>query len=149
MPYPLIRETTDMTQTDIHLEIYKTFYHSIEVLELRRTRVNRWNLAFLAAGFTVIYFIDIPWSLLHITLFALLFCVICLIWTGHIRYFSTIAKAKYETLKRMEEALTAETIFHPTINEWQKLPNDKIKQQGYSFVERMIPLGLGVSILIA
>ena len=49
----------------------------------------------------------------------------------------------------MEEALTAETIFHPTINEWQKLPNDKIKQQGYSFVERMIPLGLGVSILIA
>ena len=49
----------------------------------------------------------------------------------------------------MEEALTPDAIFHPTINEWQKLPNDKIKQQGYSFVERMIPLTLGVIIFMA
>ena len=138
-----------MTQTEIHLEIYKTFYHSIEVLELRRTRVNRWNIAFLAAGFTVTYFINIPWSLLHITLFALLLCGICSILTGHIRYFATIARAKYDTLKSMEQALTSDTTFHPTINEWQKLPNDKIKQQGYSFVERIIPLGLGMIIFLA
>ena len=138
-----------MTKTDIHLEIYKTFYHSIEVLELRRTRVNRWNLAFLAAASTVTFFSNIPWSLLHITLFALFLCAICSIWTRHIRYFSTIAWAKYDAIKRMEEALTANDIFHPTRNEWQKLPNDKIKQQGYSSVERMIPLGLSIIILLA
>ena len=138
-----------MTQNEIHLEIYKTFYHSIEVLELRRARVNRWNLAFLAAGFTVTFFIDIPWTLLHVTLFALLLCAICFIWTSHIRYFSTIARSKYDTLKSMEKALTADKTFHPTINEWQKLPNNKIKQQGCSFVERMIPLGLGIIISLA
>ena len=48
-----------------------------------------------------------------------------------------------------KEELTANDILHPTRNEWLKLPNNKIKQQGYSFVERMIPLGLSIIILLA
>ena len=138
-----------MSQKQTLLEIYKTFYHTLEVLEQRRTRVSRWNLALLVAAGTFTYLTSNSQTFFSITLLALSGFGVCFIWTRHIRYFSIIAKAKYETIKAMEKQLTNNSIFHPTINEWDKMPSGKIKDKGYSVIERIIPMGFAFAILLA
>ena len=128
-----------MTPSQIHIEIYKTFYHSIEVLEQRRARVSRWNLAFLVAAVSFGYLFQNSWTLLNVNLLTFLIIFVCIIWSRHIDYFSTIARAKYDAIKEMEKQLSPCPIFHPTKMEWDRIPEGKLKEKGYSYVEKLIP----------
>ena len=138
-----------MTPSQIQIEIYKTFYHSIEVLEQRLARVSRWNLAFLLAAVSFGYLLQINWTLLNVNLLTFLIIFVCIIWSRHIEYFSTIARAKYDAIKEVEKQLSPCPTFHPTKMEWDKIPEGEIKEKGYSYVEKLIPLGLAILVFLS
>lgn len=128
---------------DHFLEQYKSYAEMASIASQRRDQANRFYIILLS-GLLALLSILIQMGILKgnqnvlLLAFAILGLAICVLWFFSITSYGKLSKAKYDTLRDMEESLPYKC-YH---KEWEILMENKYRI--LTGVERGIPIIFGI-----